>query len=53
MRYCDLWAGQLVHLRKVLKEANIPLLNLDREYMLGGIGQLRTRVQAFIESIEG
>ena len=53
MRYCDLWAGQLVHLRKKLNESNIPLLSLDREYMLGGVGQLRTRVQAFIESIEG
>lgn len=30
----------------------VPTLNLDREYLAGGSGQLKTRVQAFIESIE-
>ena len=52
IRYCDLWGGQLLHLRKKLREANIPLLSLEREYMLGGTGQLRTRVQAFLERLE-
>ena len=52
IRYCDLWGGQLLHLRKRLKQENIPLLVLEREYALGGTEQLRTRVQAFIESIE-
>ena len=51
MRYCDLWGGQILHLRKELKEANIPLLELEREYMLGSTGQLKTRAQAFLESI--
>ena len=52
IRYCDLWGGQLLHLRKKLRESNIPLLSLEREYMLGGTGQLRTRVQAFLERME-
>ena len=52
IRYCDLWGGQLLDLRKKLREANIPLLDLEREYMLGATGQLKTRVQAFLERIE-
>ena len=52
IRYCDLWGGEMLYLRKRLGEWNIPLLSLEREYMLGGVGQLKTRVQAFLESIE-
>jgi len=52
MRYCDLWGGQILHLRKELKTADIPLLELEREYILGSIGQLKTRAQAFLERIE-
>jgi benzoyl-CoA reductase subunit C len=53
IRYCDLWGGQILHVDKVLREADIPLLDLEREYMLGSVGQVRTRVQAFLETIEG
>jgi bzd-type benzoyl-CoA reductase N subunit len=52
MRYCDLWGGQILHLRQSLEEANIPLLELEREYIVGAAGQLKTRVQAFLERIE-
>lgn len=51
MRYCDLWGGQILMLRKELKEAGIPLLELEREYILGSTGQLKTRAQAFLERI--
>lgn len=51
MRYCDLWGGQLLYVRKRLKEASIPLLSLEREYATQGEEQLRTRVQAFLEQI--
>jgi len=51
MRYCDLWGGQILHLRKTLKEADIPVLELEREYALGATGQLKTRAQAFLERI--
>lgn len=52
IRYCDLWGGQLLYVTDALKKANIPLLSLEREYALGATGQLKTRVQAFVESIE-
>jgi len=51
MRYCDLWGAQILTLRQELKEADIPLLELEREYILGSTGQLKTRAQAFLERI--
>jgi bzd-type benzoyl-CoA reductase N subunit len=53
MVYCDLYTGELFMLDKDLKEASIPLIRLDREYAVVGAGQLRTRAQAFVESIGG
>ena len=40
-------------LRRSLKqEAGIPVLVLERDYAAaGGVGQLRTRVQAFLETL--
>lgn len=52
IRYCDLWGGQLLYVTDKLKEYGIPMLSLEREYTSGGEGQLQTRVQAFLESIE-
>jgi benzoyl-CoA reductase subunit C len=49
--FCDIWAGEIYMLDDDLKEAGIPLLKLDREYLMAGAGQVRTRVQAFIESM--
>lgn len=53
MLYCNLWGGETMSLEKDLQGLNIPLLILDREYIPSGLGQLRTRVQAFLEMIEG
>ena len=52
IRYCDLWGGESIYLEKMLEESNIPLLSLEREYALSGVGQLKTRIQAFLETIE-
>jgi len=53
MVMCDLWTGELFMMDKDLKAAKIPLIRLEREYAVVGAGQLRTRAQAFIESIGG
>jgi benzoyl-CoA reductase subunit C len=54
MVFCDLWAGELFMQEKDLQTASIPVLHMDREYLVAGtIGQARTRVQAFMESIGG
>lgn len=53
LKFCDLWGGEIEMLRRSLKqEAGIPLLVLERDYpSIGGVGQLRTRVQAFLETL--
>ena len=53
MKYCDYWgferalASHVVH-----EEYGWPVLSIDRVYSNGSSGQLRTRVQAFVESLE-
>jgi benzoyl-CoA reductase/2-hydroxyglutaryl-CoA dehydratase subunit BcrC/BadD/HgdB len=51
LKFCDLWGGESALLRWDARETGLPLLPLEREYMLSGLGQLKTRVQAFIESM--
>jgi benzoyl-CoA reductase/2-hydroxyglutaryl-CoA dehydratase subunit BcrC/BadD/HgdB len=51
--FCDQWLVEHYMTGTDLKEDDIPFLQLDREYILSGKGQLRTRVQAFLETIEG
>ena len=53
LRYCDLWGGDQLDLRDKMRNAGIPLLTLEREYKLGATGQLKTRIQAFLEQLEG
>jgi benzoyl-CoA reductase subunit C len=50
---CDTWGGELYILNKELKEVGIPMLRIEREYISDSLGQLRTRVQAFMETITG
>jgi len=51
LAFCDLWGFEQFSIFNDLKESGIPLLMLDREYTLGAVGQLRTRVQAFLETM--
>jgi benzoyl-CoA reductase/2-hydroxyglutaryl-CoA dehydratase subunit BcrC/BadD/HgdB len=48
---CDHWGFEQVNLSKYLKKRRIPHLALETEYVPGGVGQIKTRVQAFLESI--
>lgn len=49
--FCDSWLVEQYMLGQDLTEESIPFLKLDREYLTSGIGQLRTRVQAFLETM--
>jgi len=53
MQFCDLWGGESLFLEKRLKESNIPFLSLQREHIVTNVGAIATRVEAFIEMIEG
>jgi bzd-type benzoyl-CoA reductase N subunit len=51
LMFCDQWLVEHFMLDHDLKKENVPFLKLDREYITSGTGQLRTRVQAFLETI--
>ena len=50
--FCDQWVVENYMTDLDLKEDGIPFMALDREYILSGEGQLRTRIQAFLETLE-
>jgi len=51
MGCCDSWSGELYSLRTDLKSEGIPSMILERDYIPDSIGQISTRIQAFIETI--
>ena len=51
MLFCDLWCVEHYMNGVDLKEAGVPFIQLDREYITSGKGQLKTRVQAFLETM--
>jgi benzoyl-CoA reductase/2-hydroxyglutaryl-CoA dehydratase subunit BcrC/BadD/HgdB len=51
LKFCDTWGVEAAAFVSYIREAGIPLLRLERDYRLGSEGQLRTRIQAFIESM--
>ena len=53
LQFCDNWTFGHHVLEKAMKEVNMPFLILEKDYQLGGAGQIRTRVQALLEIIEG
>jgi benzoyl-CoA reductase/2-hydroxyglutaryl-CoA dehydratase subunit BcrC/BadD/HgdB len=52
LKFCDPWGAEAHKLRLRCKANGIPLLILEREYGLVHAGQVRTRVQAFLEMIQ-
>lgn len=53
LKFCDYWGYERAHMTHVMREEySYPVLSVDRPYVAGNSGQLRTRVQAFVESIE-
>ena len=52
-KFCTYWSYERALASHIMhNEYNIPTLSIDRPYMSRTSGQLRTRVQAFVESIE-
>ncbi len=51
LKFCDHWAGFRKLATEALQQDDIPVLDLEREYQTTGSGQIRTRVQAFLEMI--
>jgi len=52
IKFCDMWGYEKLITMEAVREAGIPIISIEREYGFAGEGQFRTRIQAFIESIE-
>ena len=53
IKFCDPWAYERMLGSHIMHDDyGYPVLSIDRPYSTSGTGQLRTRIQAFIESIE-
>ena len=53
MKFCEFWSYEKVLASHIfVNELHIPTCTIEKEYALGAVGQLRTRFQAFIESLE-
>ena len=53
IKFCDYWGYERASAFHVMKEKyGYPVLSIDRPYAVGTSGQLRTRIQAFVESLE-
>lgn len=51
LKFCETWGIDGNVLQEDLKARGFSVLRLEREYLLSAKGQMRTRVQAFLESM--
>ncbi len=51
LQYCHGYNVEAIRVEGALKQANIPSLKIETDYSEEDIGQLRTRIEAFIEKI--
>jgi benzoyl-CoA reductase/2-hydroxyglutaryl-CoA dehydratase subunit BcrC/BadD/HgdB len=53
MNFCNFWGYERAGANHIMTQKyHWPVLSLDRPYVVGNSGQLRTRIQAFVERIE-
>lgn len=53
LKFCDNHLFDAIALTDEFKAAGLPVLHLECEHSLGGLLQLRTRIEAFIEMVRG
>jgi benzoyl-CoA reductase/2-hydroxyglutaryl-CoA dehydratase subunit BcrC/BadD/HgdB len=52
LRLCQVFDYEFSKVYRVLEKKNIPILKAETEYSEEDAGQIKTRVEAFIEMIE-
>jgi len=52
LQFCQPYLMEAMPVEKGLEEKNIPTLRIDTDYSMEDVGQLKTRVEAFIELIK-
>ncbi|HAW49826.1 TPA: hypothetical protein DCX16_02605 [bacterium] len=51
LRLCQLYDIEFYRVKQVLKDKDIPLLNIHTDYSLEDTEQIKTRIEAFLEMI--
>lgn len=49
--FCQPYAHEALKVDKVLQEAGIPMLSIETDYSMEDVEQLKTRVEAFVETL--
>ena len=51
LKFCEIWGVESNMIFRNLKKSGVPVLRLERDYISSSMGQIKTRIQAFIESM--
>ncbi|AWB10877.1 Benzoyl-CoA reductase/2-hydroxyglutaryl-CoA dehydratase subunit, BcrC/BadD/HgdB [Thermodesulfobium acidiphilum] len=51
LSFCTTYMIEAEKIRKVAKKNNIPMITVESDYSFSDLGQLRTRIEAFIENL--
>ena len=51
LQFCHTYNVEFVRVKEALNKANIPVLEIETDYSEGDVGQLKTRIEAFIEQV--
>ncbi len=51
LQFCRPYLMEAMPVEKALEEKNIPTLRIDTDYSMEDVGQLKTRVETFVELI--
>ena len=51
LQFCHAYNVEFVKVKEALNKAGVPVLEIETDYSEGDVGQLKTRVEAFIEQV--
>jgi len=52
LQFCQPYVTESMPVEKALEDAGIPTLRIDTDYSMEDVGQLKTRVEAFVEQLQ-
>ena len=52
LKFCDHYMWDMPFTTEEFEKIGLPLLPVESEYVKGSFGQLKTRFQAFVESLQ-
>ena len=51
LQFCQPYLMESIPVEKALEEKNIPALRIETDYSMEDVGQLKTRIEAFVEQL--